>query len=411
MLVVPAFAQLAPSGEHYAGRPSDTGFGGSDVGATGNLPADVPLKFPVAHGGLSIPVEVRYSANGVGAAGAGWDIPLSYVESTGSFAHRRPLMEPGHLPERRLRTSISLMGQNIDLIQDGDVWHARFGTLALVVRQDGNEWHAYDGEGRTYTFEQAAVMANSGLWLLKNITDSNGWSMVLYYELTTWPLNGGTGTAIDLIRVDYNMPPTMSDSASCAKNEISLAYLNGSIDPISLGFAEAKVLVRKNTLTIIDVLSRASCSAPFQSLRHYTFAYAPDADTALPRLQTVQMFGQAGTPEGTHALPVASYSYGSATHDGKLAYRTTQTLQIPSGGALDNISSTDEDTSANVPESGDRYAMWQTLLDFDGGGRSDFVFKKNNKLWIAKSSAGSQWRHCVGGRCSSAWATERRDIY
>jgi hypothetical protein len=38
-LLVPgaAHAQLAPTGTHYAGRPSDTGHGGMDVGATGGV--------------------------------------------------------------------------------------------------------------------------------------------------------------------------------------------------------------------------------------------------------------------------------------------------------------------------------------------------------------------------------------
>src|SRR5687767_14850323 len=74
----PAAAQLAPTGGHYASQPSDTGFAGA-VNSSGGYGASIPLDLPGARGGLPVPVSIVYGGRGVGAAGLGWDVPLSYV--------------------------------------------------------------------------------------------------------------------------------------------------------------------------------------------------------------------------------------------------------------------------------------------------------------------------------------------
>src|SRR6266496_692980 len=81
----PARAQLAPTGGHYAARASDTGFEGG-VSSSGQYGASVPLDFPGAHHGLPIPVEIVYGEHGVGAAGLGWDVPLSYIRRDTTMA-------------------------------------------------------------------------------------------------------------------------------------------------------------------------------------------------------------------------------------------------------------------------------------------------------------------------------------
>src|SRR6266436_2656924 len=114
MVVAPAFGQLAPTGEHYAGRASDTGFTGGLVNQTGTYAATVPLDLPAARGGLPVPLQIVYGAHGAGAAGLGWDIPLSYIQRDRTFAHRRPLSAPGTLPVPRERTYLSLLGQTVE---------------------------------------------------------------------------------------------------------------------------------------------------------------------------------------------------------------------------------------------------------------------------------------------------------
>ena len=385
-------AQLAPTGEHYAGRPSDTGYGGTLVSATGTFAVAIPLELPPARGGLPVPLQITHGARGVGAAGVGWDLPLSYIQRDRKFAHRRPASSPGALPGPRERAYLSLFGQSVELVREGSVWVARSGTLELVVRESAGSWLAYDGKGRTYTFVRPASLGSTGLWLLKSVSVAGGASIQLTYQIITWPLDGGVGTAIDLLRIAYNTHP----AAGCAKNEIGLTYGSGSITPLSMSILGDKVLVRKNTLTLVDVSSRATCGTPFQRLRRYEFQYLPDTDTQLPRLRTVRMFGRQGTAEENTALPIATYDYGSATRSGVLQYERMQPIDLPTGVSNTQISGTALDASVNAPVTGDRYAMWQTLTDVTGNGRPDLVFKRNNKLWVAFNRPGADGTTTLG---------------
>src|SRR5690348_2552207 len=85
-LAAPSLAQLAPTGEHYAARASDTGFGGG-VGSSGGYSTSVPLDLPTARGGLPVPVSLVYGGRRFGAAGLGWDVPLSTIRRSVTVAH------------------------------------------------------------------------------------------------------------------------------------------------------------------------------------------------------------------------------------------------------------------------------------------------------------------------------------
>src|SRR5437870_9667693 len=84
-----ARAQVAPQGSHQAGRASDTGFAGL-VNSTGGYTTSVPLDLIPAKGGLPVPVQVTYGGRAVGAAGMGWDVPISYILRDTTYAHRLP---------------------------------------------------------------------------------------------------------------------------------------------------------------------------------------------------------------------------------------------------------------------------------------------------------------------------------
>jgi RHS repeat-associated protein len=391
------FAQLAPTGQHYAGRRSDTGFGGTRVDATGAVAAAIPLDLPPARGGLPIPLKVIYGTRSVGAAGLGWDVPLSYVQQYSTLAHRRPFPPPSG--SFRERTYFSLFGQTAELILDGNTrngrkWVATSGTLEFAVLEIGSAWFAYDGQGRTYTFKRPAALGVTGLWLLASVSDTSGSSVALSYQISNDSLNGSVRTAIDLVSIAYNQElPTISVAPGCPKNVITLAYYPDAATPLSMSVLDDRILLRKHVLHFIDVQSHATCllGSPLQRLRRYAFQYNDDPDTKLPRLQSVQMFGRQGTPEENAALPVGSYSYGSALNNGKLQYETTQTIDIPEHAAVDQISGTASDDSDWVKPPGDQdhgYAMWQTLIDLTGDGRPDLVFKQqdanhNDKLFVA----------------------------
>src|SRR5262249_24458928 len=85
-----ALAQLAPvAGFHYAARASDTGFQGA-VNAGGSYSASVPLDFSPTDASLPVPISVVYGGKRMGAAGVGWDVPISYIYHDTTAAHRRP---------------------------------------------------------------------------------------------------------------------------------------------------------------------------------------------------------------------------------------------------------------------------------------------------------------------------------
>jgi RHS repeat-associated protein len=383
MIAAPAFGQLAPTGEHYAGRASDTGYTGAP-NKTGTYAATIPLDLPMARGGLPVPLQIVYGAHGAGAAGLGWDIPLSYIQRDRTFAHRRPLSAPGTLPVPRERAYLSLLGQTVELERQGnsDDWFAHSGTLALSVRQTGDTWQADDGTGRLYTFVRPVVFGYTGIWLLHSVSAAGGARVEVTYQTVSQTLDGGHGIEVSLARLRYNPHPTVAD---CWKNEVVLAY-GLSAHPLSLSILGDKILARRSLLTRIDVESRATCEAPFERLRRYQFEYPSqgyDPDTGLPRLRAVRMFGRQGTPEEFTSMPVAAYDYGTATQNGALRYQTTQPIALPADVALDEVAGTTVDSSVSVPATGQPYAMWQTLVDVNGDGRPDLVFQKNNKLWVA----------------------------
>src|SRR5688500_10774982 len=104
-------AQLAPTGAHYAGRPSDTGHAGPND--RGGYAATIPLDLPPARGGLPIPLQIVSGTRGFGAAGVGWDTPLSSVYVDRTLARRRPVMDPGERPMAREQVTLSLPGRQI----------------------------------------------------------------------------------------------------------------------------------------------------------------------------------------------------------------------------------------------------------------------------------------------------------
>ena len=84
-----------------------------------------------------------------------------------------------------------------------------------------------------------------------------------------------------------------------------------------------RVLMRDHRLAAVDVNSRPGCDAQPERLRRYDFSYQVDPDTRQERLASVKMLGRQGTPEANVSLPVADYSYGSATTSDSTGRNTT----------------------------------------------------------------------------------------
>src|SRR5262249_31000411 len=100
-------AQIAPTGDHYGARASDTGFSGA-VNSSGGYGASVPLALPPAQGGLPVPLGIVFGGNRGGAAGLGWDVPLSFIRRDTTIAHSRPASAPGASPQPREQVSVML---------------------------------------------------------------------------------------------------------------------------------------------------------------------------------------------------------------------------------------------------------------------------------------------------------------
>ena len=144
LMPLPAMAQLAATGGHYAGR-------------------------------------LTYGSRGVGAAGLKWDVPLSYIFSDTTIAHRRPVNSADVAPEAREQLSLPLAGQRIDLLRNATDtgWVARRNGPQLDVRIVDDNMLMYDGEGRTYTFSPQGPGAGTrlvrgNLYLLKAIKGDGG---------------------------------------------------------------------------------------------------------------------------------------------------------------------------------------------------------------------------------------------
>src|SRR6185369_16271451 len=147
LLTSTSYAQLAPTGGHYAGG---AGAGYNSDGYS----VSVPLDLPGDRGGLPVPIGVTYGGDRLGAAGVGFDVPLSFVRRDLNLMHRRPAEQPGQAVTPREQVVLSLGGQMLDLVPTSTSWVARRDAPQLRVVEDtaGATWTAYDGEGLTYTF-------------------------------------------------------------------------------------------------------------------------------------------------------------------------------------------------------------------------------------------------------------------
>jgi RHS repeat-associated protein len=365
----PADAQLAPTGSHYGGRPSDTGRTGF-VNSTGGYAASLPLDLPAARNGLPVPVQVSYSEHGVGTAGLGWDVPLSYIRRDVTFAHRRPAGSPGMAglpPVAREQVSLVLEGRRFELVKTASAWVARRDAPGLVAREQADgKWVVFDGKGHTYLFAVAGPpLAGAGLWHLVSVTGAGGQKVRLSYFMERPVVPGSPDVvSIELSSVEYN-----TDTRGCFKNRVALFYDHPQETPLSISIIGGKTFARVRTLLALSVQSRSTCGAGDKSVRSYAFNYVPDVDTGLPRLSTVNMFGRQGTPAQGIDVPIGRYTYGSATAGGQLTYQAQAAIQVVGAHPL---GSTQVDASPHSPDDLGFFTS-QSLMDVTGDGRADLV--------------------------------------
>lgn len=283
---------------------------------------------------------------------------------------------------------MTLDGERLDLVRNAadTAWVTRRNSAQLEVRAHGaGSMVMYDGEGRTYHFSAAGSQPGSrliggNLYLLRSISGSDGNDVHFEYGLSAPALpGGGTGLAINLASVRYNTSPT---TAGCYKNSVLLDYDAPATSPLAITMLGGTPLVRVQKVFKIFVFSSANCTTPPVRLRLYHLNYQPDPDTQLPRLQSVTMNGQQGTPEGNVLLPVAAYTYDSvvdvATH--QITYQETQTRGPPfvigAHHYAFGVSFTGAKVSSEPHASGDVLLDLftnQAFIELNGDGRPDFL--------------------------------------
>ncbi|MEO6776812.1 MAG: FG-GAP-like repeat-containing protein [Kofleriaceae bacterium] len=395
-------AQLAPTGSHYGGRPSDTGH--VEPNGQGGYSASVPLEFPASRAGLPIPLQIASGTRGFGAAGVGWDIPLSYVFIDDSFARRRPARTSTNGIAARERATIALIGRNLEMLRQGDGWIAR-NDPSVTMTDVAGTWQVVDANGVSYTFVKDARLYSTGgpgfgdsggLWLLSAIRGRGGAEVDLDYKIALVDASDASPTpllTIDLQDIQYNP----DSSKTCFKHEIDILYDadEDGAKPQALSILGERVLARFHKLDYVVVRSRATCADPPKQLRAYEFTYSSDQDTQQQQLSTVLEHGREDIPSDTQTLPVATYHYGTASTINKagqavLQYGAPQTTPLPSGASAVVASTSKVSTSQfQPPASGSPYAATQTLQDFNGDGRADLVYTTYaGKLEIAAGQGG-----------------------
>jgi RHS repeat-associated protein len=406
-----ALAQTVPTapviGDHYE-RASDTG---GAVNSAGGYGASVPLDLPAARGGLPVPVNVVRAGSSNGAAGPGWDVPLSFIRHDGTIAHRRPVSAADSSVVARDRYSLTMDGSPIELVQaDSTSWVARRGSAQLKVSfvTSSGTFEMYDGNGRKYVFtsdgtnldgSSVGPLDNGNLYLLRDIFGAGGLTHVhLDYAFATPSVGGGTALSIDLTSVSYNFDPT----GACPKHVINLNYgPDNANGPLSITMLGSTALVRMhllaNNFDTIHVMARESAANPpsphpcsdttMRLLRRYAFFFQAGGDLGQLQLQSVSVLGQENTAENGTLLPVASYVYGQFTDsNGTLSYAAPQIINLPSdfnitGDGIFGTAATqalpDPGADPHDPAATDTGSPTYTLkgfYDVNGDGRPDIVY-------------------------------------
>ena len=284
------FAQQAPTGAHYGGRATDTGYGGSLVNSAGVYSTSIPLDLPAERAGLPVPLQISYGTRGVGAAGLGWDIPFSYIRREFTFAHHRPAITQASDRARGRVPFFHSLGPAASwcpMVMRG--LSAPVRSSSLCVKVAACSWPmmapAAPIRSRQPRITQPRIFGNAGLWLLNSVSTAGGASVQLTYEYRTYRIDGRKRLEVSLTRIAYNTSPI----TGCAKHEIVLTYGDSSTSPLSISMLDDIALVRFRTLTQVDVTSRANCDTLPEVLRSYLLKYLTDGEVPrhrLPRLKS-----------------------------------------------------------------------------------------------------------------------------
>jgi RHS repeat-associated protein len=426
-------AQIAPVGAHHLNVGPAAGGGGAPT-PIGTYSQSVPLELPSGRGNIPIPLAVVYTGSpSLGAAGSGWDIPLSYMRISHSTMRRKPTFSSFYANnpiESAPRVVVSI-GGNAMQMSPTDIEHT-FRPYAASAYSElkmapGNllQWHLDTTTGLRYVFTPSNLVTNldsspaattfndEELYLLTEIRRLDGRDRATFdYQIRriSIPYSSG-GTEINLGLIRY----TFRSDGTAPLYEVRLAYEDGAVEVTrDAGHATA----RMSKLTEVSIQARDNHRTDTTKvLRKYVFGYKPDIDTNAPRLEKVDLVGEAGV-QGPSSLPIARYQYGDATLPAPTALEPDRrvasfapVLPVQIGDNHQSPDAIATSTTANGfietggPNDRIRHPRSTTrttslLHDFTGDGLPDYVYRR-----------GSSWRMIVnrlgaGGAPSLYAATE-----
>ncbi len=382
----PLHAQVAPIGAHEA----TSGPGGgvvSSVSPTGGFAASIPIDLPSPRGPLPIPFSVAYTGTPQGgAAGAGWDVPLWYVRLSTTSVNRKPAADNSlgrdAVRPRLLLTTGGATQLMVESTTAGTYYPFVSDEYAELV-DSGGSWILRTATNLEYAFAPATTygLDDPTLWLLAEIRDRRGSDrVVVEYEVR------GTTQSPELNVTGFQYA---FNAAGTPLYDIELAY-----DSWDSAFATVdtggKLLTRRTHLTSVRVNARNNLDASStpKAIRTYALTYAPDADTGGPRLQSVQMTGEAGI--AGPVIPVATYVYGAVSSNGVVRYgapravpRNPLTELVSAYGLGSSSVSSDGSWNVRTESVRSRYA----IRDFTGDGVPDFVFKTSGTWHLIRGRA------------------------
>jgi hypothetical protein len=310
----------------------------SAVSPAGGHATSVPLDLPSPRAPIPVPVAVVHDDSGrAGAAGLGWDVPLSYVRRSTDSWHRKPSIVAGGDDAAPEQVTLVLGGVASLMVRTGDHYVPFAADSYQELRETASGWTLRTLDNLEYAF---APGFDVGMWMLVSIRDLAGRDEVIlrYASAGMNPLIEGCAYEPRLASVAYTfLDPALGkvplyeieldyqpwwrpsyrhaagDQQACRSQpgaqgfEVALPFEH--VQDHSLSFE------RTRTISAIRVMARDNLSpdAPARPIRQYQLSYEPDPATDQPRLRAVTTTGEAGTPEGDPNMPCSSLATVMAT--------------------------------------------------------------------------------------------------
>ncbi|MBI4510125.1 MAG: RHS repeat-associated core domain-containing protein [Deltaproteobacteria bacterium] len=427
LLLAPAasIAEEVPErGPHEgSGVPQAEGSSGTaSVSPTGKYSTSIPLGLPSPRGGLPLPLSVVYTGSGAaGAAGVGWDIPLSFVRRSTTLSGRKPSTawnsdEPraDERVELHLAGSTALMRKLTSPDPRRRVYRpivaSEYIQLTEWLHDDESYWELNDSRGRRYLFNMIDRLGDYSAWYLSRIEDKHGNQIVFSYTVveqvrtTEWVKGSIEPKELLLSEVSYSF-----SSGGCPKHVVMLRYApeNHPLTGGVLGYSvhDGHLRVRTQILRAIDLWANASAACNDRQLvKTLSFSYAPDVDTTLPRLVGVTLHGRSQDGGAAPQIPVAQFEYGAIKQSDSIRFQPFQAIPLPSLPEKLRDSITVEHTRVDFDAKSTKSGTMSGLFDLTGDGVVDFVFPADLSADFRTGKGISLLRNIPAGKSGRAWA-------